>query len=147
MFLTKQESIHLHIFLSNFSLFYLFCLFLVYVANSKQKIIAKRVMLLRPMTRCFCLWLCMCVCIKSFANSTDASSNMCQQMGMMEAKAAGFRNDYDNGSDYDDANNDDVDDDEDRMVVFNWYMLYWLCAAVVLLILALGKVYLFFILF
>lgn len=94
----------------------------VHVADANGKIVATRSMLVRPMSRCFCMWLCVCSCIGSFA--VVDTSDLCKEMSYAEANQAGFQSD---------------NYVEQRTEVFNWIAILPLTMLVLGFLIVLGN--------
>lgn len=89
---------------------------------------ARRSILVRPMSRCFCLWLCACSCIASFA--IVDTSDLCKDMSLVQANEAGFQSEGDM---------------EQQNEVFNWIAIFPLTMLVLGFFIVLGNYIKFFI--
>lgn len=56
--------------------------------NFQDETIARRKILVKPLSRCFCIWNCSCFCVYSFISS-DALK-FCNFISLAHAKSAGF---------------------------------------------------------
>lgn len=91
--------------------------------NFQDETIARRKILVKPLSRCFCIWNCSCFCVYSFISS-DALK-FCNSISLAHAKSAGF-----------------VGDENLNSIYFDWNFIWKTLLFIFLFMLALGKFFL-----
>lgn len=88
--------------------------------NFQDETVARRKILVKPLSRCFCIWNCSCFCVASFISS-DALK-FCNAISLARAKSAGF-----------------VGDKNLEAINFDWNFIWKMMAIIFLLMLLFGK--------